>query len=168
MISGDLALKARWSRPGRRRDQRCSPKVFVIVPGLGLLGLGLSGPGRLGEVLAMTGGVVAMAGLVLLVQNATDRFDTWAYAWALVLLAGAGTGRWLMGVTRGRRDVVDSGGWLIAAGLGGFLVLAVLFEAVIGIGGRGQGRAGRYALAVLLILAGLALVGRRLLAPRRP
>jgi hypothetical protein len=28
-------------------------------------------------VLAMTGGVVAMAGLVLLVQNATDRFDTW-------------------------------------------------------------------------------------------
>jgi hypothetical protein len=56
------------------------PKVFVIVPGLGLLGLGLSGPGRLGEVLAMTGGVVAMAGLVLLVQNATDRFDIWAYA----------------------------------------------------------------------------------------
>jgi hypothetical protein len=105
---------------------------------------------------------------VLLVQNATDRFDTWAYAWALVLLAGAGTGRWLVGVTCGRRDLVASGGWLIAAGLGGFLVLAVLFEAVIGIGGRGQGRAGRYALAVLLILAGLALVGRRLLAPRRP
>ena len=75
MISGAPALKARWSRPGRRRDQRCSPKVFVIVPGLGLLGLGLSGPGQLGAVLAMTGGVVAMAGLVLLVQNATDRFD---------------------------------------------------------------------------------------------
>ena len=41
----------------------------MIVPGLGLLGLGLSGPGRLGEVLAMTGGVVAMAGLVLLVRT---------------------------------------------------------------------------------------------------
>jgi hypothetical protein len=55
--------------------------VFVIVPGLGLLG---PGPERArpagGEVLAMTGGVVAMAGLVLLVQNATDRFDIWAYA----------------------------------------------------------------------------------------
>jgi hypothetical protein len=82
--------------------------VFVIAPGLGLLGLGLSGPGRLGEVLAMTGGVVTMDGLVLLVQNATDRFDTWA--WALVLLAGAGTGRWLVGVTRGRRDLVANGG----------------------------------------------------------
>ena len=76
---------------------------FVIVPGLGLLGLGLAGSGRLGEVLAMAGGVVTMAGLVLLVQNATDRFDTWAYAWALVVVAGAGIGRWLVGVTRGRR-----------------------------------------------------------------
>jgi hypothetical protein len=65
----------------------------------------------------------------------------------VVLLAGAGTGRWLVGVTRGRRGLVASGGWLIAAGLGGFLVLAVLFEAVIGIGGRSQGWAGRYALA---------------------
>jgi hypothetical protein len=45
----------------------------------------------------MAGGVVTMAGLVLGVQNATDRFDTWAYAWTLVLLVGPGTGRWLVG-----------------------------------------------------------------------
>jgi hypothetical protein len=100
-----------------------------------------------------------MAGLVLLVQNATDRFDTWAYAWALMLLAGAGTGRWLVGVTRGRRDLVASGGWMIAAGWAASWVLAVPFEAVIGIGGRGQGRAGHYALAVLLILAGRSCCG---------
>jgi hypothetical protein len=141
---------------------------FVIVPGLGLLGLGLAGSGRLGEVLAMAGGVVTMAGLVLLVQNATDRFDTWAYAWALVVVAGAGIGRWLVGVRRGRRDLAASGGWLIAAGLAAFLVFAVFFEVVIGIGGRGYGGAGRYVLAVLLILAGLVLLGRRLLAARRP
>jgi hypothetical protein len=67
---------------------------FVIVPGLGLLGLGLATPGRLGEVLAMVGGVVSVNGLVLLVQNATDRFDTWAYAWTLVVLVGPGIGRW--------------------------------------------------------------------------
>ena len=60
-----------------------------------------------------------------------------------MLLAGAGTGRWLVGVTRGHRDLVASGGWLIAAGWAASWVLAVLFEAVIGIGGRGQGRAGR-------------------------
>jgi hypothetical protein len=142
--------------------------VFVIVPGLGLLGLGLASAGRLGEVLAMVGGVVSVNGLVLGVQNATDRFDTWAYAWTLVFLVGAGIGRWLVGVVRGRRELAASGTWLIAVGLGGFLVLAVVFEVVVGIGGRGYGAAGRYGLAALLIGAGLVLVGRRLLGARRP
>jgi hypothetical protein len=52
-----------------------------------------------------------------------------------------------------------------------FLVFAVFFEVVIGIGGRRYGPAGRYALPALpalLILAGLALLGRSLLAARRP
>jgi hypothetical protein len=142
--------------------------VFVIVPGLGLVGLGLASAGRLGEVLATVGGVVTMAGLVLGVQNATDRFDTWAYAWTLVFLVGPGLGRWLVGVVRGRSDLARSGAWLGAAGLVGFLVLAVFFEVVVGIGGRGDGTGGRYGLAALLIGAGLVLLGRRLLAARRP
>jgi hypothetical protein len=141
---------------------------FVIVPGLALLGVGLAATGRLGEVLAMVGGLVTMAGLVLLVQNATDRFETWAYAWTLVVLVGPGIGRCLVGVVRGRRDLAVSGGWLIAAGLVAFLVLAVFFEVVLGIGGRPVGSGGRYGLAALLIVAGLVLLGRRLLAARRP
>jgi len=47
-------------------------------------------------------------------------------------------------------------------------VLAVFFEVVVGIGGRPVGSAGRYGLAALLIGAGLVLLGRRLLAARRP
>jgi hypothetical protein len=141
---------------------------FVIVPGLGLLGLGLATPGRLGEVLASVGGVVTMAGLVLLVQNATDRFDTWAYAWTLVVLVGAGIGRWLVGVVRGRGDLAASGAWLIGAGLVAFLGFAAFFEVVVGIDGRRYGAGGRYGLAAVLILAGLVLLGRRLLAARRP
>jgi hypothetical protein len=140
---------------------------FVIVPGLAVLGLGLATVGRVGEVLATIGGVVTMAGLVLLVQNATDRFETWAYAWTL-LLVGAGIGRWLVGVVRGRHNLSASGGWLIAGGLAAFVVLAVFFEVVIGVGGRPVGSGGRYGLAALLILAGLVLLGRRLLAIRRP
>jgi len=140
----------------------------VIVPGLALLGLGLASAGRPGEVLATVGGVVTMAGVVLGVQNATDRFDTWAYAWALVLVVGAGIGRWLVGVVRGRSDLAASGGWLMAVGLAGFLVLAVFFEVVVGIGGRPVGSGGRYGLAALMIGAGLVLLGRRLLGARRP
>jgi hypothetical protein len=140
---------------------------FVIVPGLGLLGLGLATPGRTGEVLATTGGVVTIAGLVLLVQNATDQFDTWAYAWTLVFLVGAGSGRWLVGTMRGRHDLAASGGWLIGAGLVGFLGLAVFFEVVVGLSDHRTGAAGRYVLAAVLIGAGLVLLGRRLLAARR-
>jgi hypothetical protein len=175
---------------------------FVVLPGLGLLGLGLTSRGRPGEVLAMAGGVVTMVGLVLLAQQATDRFETWAYAWTL-LVVGAGIGRWLAGITRGRRDLAGSGGWLAATGLAAtglaatglaatglaatglaatglaatglaatglaaFLAFAVLFEAVIGIGGRSPGGASRYTLAAVLILAGLVLLGRRLLTTRRP
>jgi hypothetical protein len=119
----------------------------VIVPGLGLLGLGLAGAGRLGEVLATVGGVVTMTGLVLLVQSATDQFDTWAYAWTLVFLVGAGIGRWLVGVVRGCGDLAASGGWLIAAGLVGFLSLGVFFEVVVGLSGHRSGATGRYVLA---------------------
>jgi hypothetical protein len=146
---------------------------FVITPGLTLLGLGLAAPGRLGEVLAMIGGLISVNGLVLLVQNATGRFETWAYAWTLVFLVGPGIGRWLLGVVRGGRDLVAGGARLIAAGLVAFVVLAGFFEVVIGIGGRGSwtaglsGAASRYALAALLILVGLVLLGRRLLAASR-
>ena len=101
-------------------------------------------------------------------QNATDRFDTWAYAWTLVFLAGPGVGRWLVGVVRGRRDLAAGGGRLVAAGLAAFGVLGVFFELVVGIGGRGYGAPGGYALAVVLIVTGLVLLGRRLLAARRP
>ena len=140
---------------------------FVIVPGVGLLGLGLATAGRLGEVGAMAGGLVTATGLVLLVQSATDRFETWAYAWTLVVLVGPGAGRWLLGVVHGQRDLVASGGRLVLAGLAAFLAFAVFFELVIGIGGRRSVLAGRYALPALLIAAGLALLGRSLLAARR-
>jgi hypothetical protein len=140
---------------------------FVIAPGAALLALGLATRDRLGEVSATAGGVVSMAGLVLLVQNATDRFETWAYAWTLVVLVGPGAARWLLGVVHGRRDLAASGGQLALIGLAAFLAFAVFFEVVIGIGGRRYRPGGRYALPALLIVAGLALLGRSLLAARR-
>jgi hypothetical protein len=85
-----------------------------------------------------------------------------------MFLVGAGIGRWLMGMVRGRSDLAASGVWLIATGLVAFLVLVVFFEVVVGIGGRPVGSVGRYGLAALLIGAGLVLLGRRLLGARRP
>ena len=140
---------------------------FVIVPGLVLLGLGLAVGGLSGEALAMAGGSVTAAGLLLLVQNATGRFETWAYAWALVLLVGSGAGRWLLGLARGDRELVATGGRLALVGLAALAVGAVFFEVMIGIGGRRYGTVNRYALPGLLIVAGIALLARRALAGRR-
>src|SRR4029453_14909697 len=122
----------------------------VRVPGLALRGVGLTAAGRLGEVLATLGGLVTMTGLVLGVQNATDRFDTWASPWPL---------GWVGVGVPGPGCLAPSGGWLIAAGLVGFGVLAVVFEVVVGIGGRPVGSAGRYGLGAPLIGGGLVLGG---------
>ena len=51
--------------------------------------------------------------------------------------------------------------------LGGLLVLLGIVV-VVGIGSRGYDAPEGYALAVVLIVAGLVLLGRRLLAARRP
>jgi hypothetical protein len=84
-----------------------------------------------------------------------------------VFLAGPGIGRWLVGVVRGRGDLAVSGGRLMAAGLVAFGVLALFFEVVVGIGSRGYAAPSGYALAALPIVAGLGLLGRRLLVASR-
>src|SRR6266508_6156086 len=54
--------------------------LFVIVPGILLLAGSVFVGGRPGIGLAIPGGIVSMTGLVLAFQNATDTFQTWAYA----------------------------------------------------------------------------------------
>jgi hypothetical protein len=44
----------------------------------------------------------------------------------------------------------------------------MFFEVVVGLGGSWKAPAGRYVLAALLMLAGIVLLGRRLLVARRP
>jgi hypothetical protein len=73
-------------------------------------------------------------------QERLPGYRCWAYAWALVFLVGAGLGRWLLGAVRGRGDLAASGGWLITAGLVGFLEFAVIFEVVVRLSGHRSGR----------------------------
>jgi hypothetical protein len=148
--------------------RRVGWSAVVILLGAGLLGLGLALDGRPGAVLATVGGVVTMVMLVVLSQNATNRVDTWAYAGTLGVLVGGGAGQWLLGVVRGHRDLAARGRRLILAGLAAFLVFAIFFEVIVGISGRRYGPTSRYILSALLILAGLAILGRRLRAARQP
>jgi hypothetical protein len=80
--------------------------------------------------------VVTVVGLVLLYQNATDRFESWAYAWALVGPGGSGIGMLLYGTRSGDRKMARDGFWTILGAMGLFAVGLIFFEGIIGISGE--------------------------------
>lgn len=138
---------------------------FVIVPGLALfvLALSIGDPG--GEPLAVVGTVATTVGLILLFQNTTNQWATWAYVWALVAPTSIGLGLVLYGSIKGHPTSVTNGSNLIKIGLGIFLVGAVFFELIIGISGFGLGNVG---WPILLIALGVLLLFRNFLPIHKP
>jgi hypothetical protein len=110
--------------------------LFVIVPGVVLLGWGVAAPGREGSGLAVAGGITTVVGLILAVQNATDLWATWAYAWALVGPGGSGLGQLGHGLAHGDRREVDLGIRSIGTGLALFVAFGLFFEGLIGLSGE--------------------------------
>jgi hypothetical protein len=107
---------------------------WVIGAGVAILLVGLLLVTEQGIVVGGT--VVTVVGLVLLYQEATDHWESWAYAWALVGPAAGGFGMALWGVREGDRGAMRSGFWGLMGGLGFFIVGLLFFEGVIGISGR--------------------------------
>jgi len=107
---------------------------YVIVPGIVLVVLGLTQ--RSGSGLTVAGCIVTIVGLVLLYQNATDHWESWAYAWALVGPGGSGLGMLLHGTRTGNGTMARAGFWQVVGAIGLFALGLVFFEGVIGISGR--------------------------------
>jgi hypothetical protein len=107
---------------------------YVIAPGLALLAFGLTQ--RDGSGLTVAGSILTIVGLVLLYQNATDRWESWAYAWALVGPGGSGLGMLLYGTRSGDRKMARAGFWQVLTAIGLFLAGFIFFEGIIGISGR--------------------------------
>jgi protein-S-isoprenylcysteine O-methyltransferase Ste14 len=108
--------------------------LYVIAPGVALVTLGLTQ--RHGSGLTIFGSIVTMVGLVLFYQNATDHWESWAYAWALVGPGGSGIGMLLYGTRSGDRKMARDGFWTILTALGIFAVGLIFFEGIIGISGE--------------------------------
>ncbi len=136
--------------------------LFVIIPGVVLLGLSFAVGGRQGSGFAVGGAIVTVTGLLLAFQNATGLWATWAYAWPLVAPGGAGAGLLVYGTLTRQRDIALPGGWALLVGLALFLVFAFFFESVIGLSGdRIEGLDGLLAgglvvLGVVIVVLGLA------------
>lgn len=136
---------------------------FVIIPGLILLGLGTTVRG--GSGLAIPGGIVTMTGLVLLFQNATGLWASWAYAWALVAPGGVGLGLFVQGIATANARVRAAGVRVMTVGVALFLAGFAFFEGALHIDGADFGLVGKVALPALLVAAGLWLLIRNLRGP---
>jgi hypothetical protein len=108
--------------------------IWVIGVGIVILVIGLTVAGESGMVVGGT--VVTTVGLVLLYQDRTDHWESWAYAWALVGPAASGLGLALWGLRSGRGSDVRNGTWGLLGGIGMFVIGFLFFEGVIGIGGE--------------------------------
>jgi hypothetical protein len=141
--------------------------LFIVVPGVLLFLAGLAAPPREGAGLATAGGVVTSVGLILAVQNATDAWASWAYAWALVAPGGSGLGLALYGLLRGMPDLVRGGARSFAAGLALFVGFGLFFEGVIGLSGDPFLVGSDYLPVVLIAIGAVVLVWGLLRGRRR-
>ena len=147
---------------------------LVIIPGVVLLIAGIDGgplraqgslPLRPTAGLVIPGMIVTTTGLVLLYQNATDHWESWAYAWALVGPAASGVGVALMGVLRGSDTQIRRGLNTAGVGLALFVGFAAFFEGVLRISGRDFGPIASIGFPLVLVALGVFLLVGRLRAP---
>jgi hypothetical protein len=141
--------------------------LFVIVPGVILLGAGLAAGPREGPGMAIGGGIITTVGLILAVQNVTGLWATWAYAWALVGPGGTGLGLVAYGLARGDRGHLTNGLRSFGVGIALFAAFGLFFEGIIGLSGE-PFLASSDVLPIVLIGLGVVLVGASLLRGRRP
>jgi hypothetical protein len=106
------------------------------------------------------GCVVTTVGLLLAVMNAFSLWQTWAYAWGLVV-ASVGLGLILQGERLDQQRTVDVGVRLLEGGVLAFVVLGVFFELVLDLSHVGGGTLRGVAGPLILILVGLFVLVRR-------
>ena len=127
---------------------------LIILPGLAFLAVAWAG-GEKSVQLAYPGIIITGTGAILLVQNMTGRFESWAYAWALYP-AFVGIAMMFVGRRMRHDTTTRDGRRILYTGLILFGVFAVFFEGFI-FGGLGN-TFGRFVLPVLLIGVGVLML----------
>ena len=127
---------------------------FIIVPGL-LFFVGMVALGKPGAPLAVPGSIVTMVGLILLLQNITGLWSTWAYTWALIFPTAVGVGVAIAGLWGDDANAVRVGTVMAGIGVAIFLFFAFFFEVIVNLNGLRSGAFGRIAVPVMIIGAGV-------------
>jgi hypothetical protein len=126
---------------------------FIII-GVGVVFFaGMILGGKSAGPLAIPASIFSGIGLILLVQNALGLWETWAYAWALIV-ASVGAGIAIYGYLSDKPESVKSGWETLRAGLTLFLVFGIIMEFIFSFTGV-SGRQNQLLLAVLLVALGV-------------
>jgi hypothetical protein len=129
---------------------------FIILPGAAFLYAAYKG-GKHEAGLAMPGAIIGGTGLILLYQNMTNHWESWAYAWSLYPLF-VGLALTFMGRRTGNQGTYRTGqGFVRYSGIA-FISLAALFELFIFNEG---GFLGNIVVPLVLIAAGVFLLSQR-------
>ena len=129
----------------------------IIVPGVALFIGTLLMDEKIGTPLSVVSGITTMTGLILMVHVLTDYWATWAYSWVLLYPTAVGVGMLAYGVAKSRVDLRRAGWNLTKVGLALFVVFAVFFEFILGLGGFNLA----YGWPLLLISLGLFFITLR-------
>ena len=103
--------------------------LFILVPGVALLLAAIVAEDGPAQGLTTAGAIVTTVGGLLLYQDQTGNYESWAYAWALIPMA-VGASLIVHGLRVGRPDLVGVGARMVAI-LGVVLVAgAWYFESI--------------------------------------
>jgi hypothetical protein len=129
---------------------------FVILPGLAFLYTAFNG-GKKAAGFAVPGSVITGTGLLLLFQNLTGHWESWAYAWTLYSLF-VGLAINFIGERTGKDDARRVGQGLVRGGGIAFLILGTIFELLIF---RSGGALSAVGVPLLMMGLGVYLLGGR-------
>lgn len=128
--------------------------IFVLGPGLLLFYL-VRAFGNKAAWLSVPATMISTVGLLLFYQNLTGHWESWAYAWSLIMPTALGIGVSIYGDLKKNDKTIERGEKLAKFGLGIFAVGAVFFELLLNLGGFA------IPLAVLFVIAGIYLTRRK-------
>lgn len=130
------------------------PFIIIFIGAAFFAGMVLGG--RQTGALAIPGSIVLTVGLILLVQNWFDRYETWAYSWALII-AAVGVGQAINGAWSGDENTKRNGLRVARQGLLLFVIFGAVMEFIFRFTGvTAPGR--EFFWPALLILAGAVML----------
>ncbi len=132
---------------------------FFIIGVGAMFYVGMFAGGKSVSGLAIPATIITTIGLILFYQNITGHWESWSYAWTVIILA-VGLGIYIMGTFGGDEGQQSSGKNLMKVGAILFIVFGGFFEMIFSIGSRSVLRQSIF--PILLILLGLYLVYSRL------